>query len=123
MISFKKSGGGSSRVAHQDAMKKDVLPSHVRLLDFIHFCAYSAPREHAGVTLDVDIGRIHDSSCIPGGHELVGPKHDLAVGWVGPMVMMDILRGGGVGLMAVSRMVHDYWGGGSGGRGGQSFGR
>ena len=91
LVSKKKKWGWPKPGGTQGATKKDALPSHVRLLDFIHFCAYSAPREHAGVTLDVYIGRIHDSSCIPGGHELVGPKHDLAVGWVGPMVMMDIL--------------------------------
>lgn len=68
--------------------RKDALPSHVCLLDLIHFRAYSAPREHAGVASNVDTGRTLDSWG-PGGRKLVGPKHELAVGEVGPMVVID----------------------------------
>ena len=49
-------------------------------------------------------------------------NHELSVGRIRPMVVIDILRGGGIEMMAISGMIHD-WLGGRGGRGGQSFGR
>jgi hypothetical protein len=91
-LSFKKKWEWPRLGGTQGVTKKDVLPSHVRLLNLIHFCAYSAPRERTSVALNVDTGRILDSSCIPGGRELVEPKHGLAVDWVGPMVVIDTGR-------------------------------
>jgi hypothetical protein len=45
----------------------------------------------------VDTERILDSSCVPGGHELVGHIHDLIVGWVRRTVVIDTCEGEGKG--------------------------
>jgi hypothetical protein len=57
----------------------------------------SAPREYVGVASNVNTERIFDLSCVPGGRELVGHIHDLVVGWVRRMVVIDIPRGRGEG--------------------------
>jgi len=54
VFSFKK-WSGSGRAGLEAATAKNALPSHVRLLDLIDFCAYSTTGEHAGVALDVAI--------------------------------------------------------------------
>ena len=119
-----KGGGGSGRVAPEGATGKNALPSHVRLLNLADFRAYSTTGEDAIVAWDVDTRWILDSSCVPGSRDLVRPNHGLTVGRVGPMLVMNVLRGG-VGLMAVSGREHDCRtkGWGRVGRGGQSFGR
>jgi hypothetical protein len=68
------------------------LPSYVRLLDLSDFCAYSTAGEHAGVAWDVGTGGILDYSCVTGGGALAGPNHVLAVGRVGPVLVVDALR-------------------------------
>jgi hypothetical protein len=60
-------------------------------------CHSVRPREHAGVESGVDTERILDSSCVPGGHELVGHIHDLIVGWVRRTVVIDTCEGEGKG--------------------------
>ena len=101
---------------------KDALPSDVCFLDLIDLCPYRTTGEHPSVTWDEATGRVLDSSCVRGGHALAVANHVLSVGWVRPMVMMNILRG--IVLTTISRVVHDFrvGGGGRGGRG-QSFGR
>lgn len=42
-----------------------------------------------------------------GGQTLVVSNHDLGVGRVRPMEVMNGLRGGGEGMMTISRMIHD----------------
>ena len=89
------------------ATAKNALPSHVRLLDLSDFCAYSTTGEHAGVAWNVGTRWILDYTCLTGGRALAGPNHVLTVGRVGPMLVVDALRGG-VGMMTISRMEHDY---------------
>ena len=88
------------------ATVKNALPSHVRLLDLIDFGAYGTPGKHPGVAWDVAARWIFDYARVIGGRALAGPDHVLAVGRVGPMLVVDALRGG-VGVMTISRTVHD----------------
>lgn len=59
-----------------------------------------------------------DPSCTSGGQTLGVFSYELRVRRDGPMVMIEILRGGGrIGMMAISWMIHDWLVGG-GGKGG-----
>jgi len=111
--------GGTHGVNYEDA-----LPSYVCLLNLDDLCAYGLTGEYAGAACNVAAGRILDSSCVIGCQTLVGPKHGLVVGWIGPMVMIDILRRGGVGLVTIRLVVHDCRvRGRMRGERGQTFGR
>ena len=84
----------------------DVLPSYVCFLDLSNLCTYSATSEHAGTAWNIAARHGLDYSCGTGGHALAGPKHGMAVGWIRPMAMRNILGGGGVGLTTIGGMVH-----------------
>ena len=35
-------------------------------------------------------------------------NHELAVGMIMAMVMIDMLRGGGIGMMAIIKVIHEW---------------
>lgn len=78
----------------QGTETKDALPSDVCLLDLNDFCAYSPAGEHASVALNMVSRRVPDWFCTAGGHEVARPEHGMAVGWIRPMVVVDVLRRG-----------------------------
>lgn len=49
-----------------------------------------------------------DSSGVTGSETLVVLNHELSVDRIRPMVMINILGGGGIGMMTIGRMIHDY---------------
>ena len=55
IFSFEKYGWLRSS-GTREAMAKNALPSHVRLLDLTGLCAYSTAGEHSIVAPDVDTG-------------------------------------------------------------------
>ena len=110
-----RDGSGSSRGGLEATTAKNALPSYVRLLDLVDFCAYSTTGEHARIARDIDTRGILDHSRVTRGGALVGPNHGLTVGRVGPMLVVDVLRGG-IGLVAIVRTEHDCRARGRGGR-------
>lgn len=73
------------------AARKNALPSYVCLLDLLHFCTYGAAGEHPCVALDVYVRRVRDRLCVPASHALAWAEHVMVMGWIRPMVVMNVL--------------------------------